>query len=508
MYLRAVEKRFYSKKIQVGNLLMGGNLPVLVQSMTNTPTSDVEATVLQIKQLVSAGCDIVRVTVPSLKEVESFKTIKKQLQKQYINVPLVADVHYSPKVAEQVAVVADKVRINPGNYLTDKSKEQYSDNDFIIARKQIAKNIQPLVRICKKHQTAIRVGVNLGSLSKRILYRYGNTAQGMVESALEFIGILLDAGFHQFTLSLKASNVRIMQEANVMLVKEMIKKNTYFPLHLGVTEAGSGMDARIKSAAGIGALLQLGIGNTIRVSLTENPEAEIPVAKKLLKFVNNNGVSLSEIETLHFHTVPIHRQLSNQSGPLVIAGQADSRADYTIQNGKLVNTKENNVIDSKKLNIFSFKNDEADFEDFILNATTSFATAFLKHQPQALYLKNRYFNSSILTKCTLDILQGLGLRYSKTEYIACPSCGRTRFDIMEKLKQVKEKTSSFKGLKIAVMGCVVNGPGEMADADYGFVGSGKGKITLYRAGKAAKKHIPEAEAVEALLELIKSDNQP
>ena len=487
---------------------MGGDSPVLVQSMTNTPTSDVEATVLQIKQLVSAGCDIVRVTVPTLKEVESFKIIKKQLQKQNINVPLVADVHYSPKVAEQVAVVADKVRINPGNYLTDKTKERYSDNDFIAARQQIAENIQPLVSICKKHKTAIRVGVNLGSLSKRILYRYGNTAKGMVESALEFIGILLDSDFHQFTLSLKASNVRIMQEANVMMVKEMIKKNIYFPLHLGVTEAGSGMDARIKSAAGIGALLQYGIGNTIRVSLTENPEAEIPVAKKLLKFVNNKGVSISEIDALHFHAVPIRQQLSNQSGPLVIASQADSRADYSIQNGKLVSTKENNVIDPKDLNIFTIENNEAGFEDFILNATTSFATAFLKHQPQALYLKNRYFNSSILTKCTFDILQGLGLRYSKTEYVACPSCGRTRFNIMEQLKRVKEKTSRFKGLKIAVMGCMVNGPGEMADADYGFVGSGEGKITLYRAGKVAIKQIPEAEAVEALLELIKSNNQP
>ncbi|RLD87223.1 MAG: 4-hydroxy-3-methylbut-2-en-1-yl diphosphate synthase [Bacteroidetes bacterium] len=487
---------------------MGGDLPVLVQSMTNTPTADVEATVVQIKQLILAGCDIVRVTVSTLKEVESFGIIRKQLHDQNIDVPLVADVHYSPKVAEMVAVIADKVRINPGNYVTDKIKERYSEQDFIASRLQIAKNIQPLVEVCKKHKTSIRIGVNLGSLSKRILYRYGNTAKGMVESALEFMGVLLDTGFHQFTLSLKASNVRIMQEANVMLVKEMIKKNIYFPLHLGVTEAGSGMDARIKSAAGIGALLQLGIGNTIRVSLTENPEAEIPVAKKLLKFVNNKGVSISEIDTLHFHAVPIDQKLSNQSGPLVIASQADSRADYSTQNGKLVSTKENNVINSKDLNIFTFENDEADFENFIFNATTSFAAAFLKHPPQAFYLKNRYFNSSILTKCTLDILQGLGLRYSKTEYIACPSCGRTRFDIMEKLKQVKEKTSSFKGLKIAVMGCVVNGPGEMADANYGFVGSGKGKITLYRAGKAVIKQIPEAEAVEALLELIKSDNQP
>lgn len=488
---------------------MGGNTPVLVQSMTNTPTCNVDATVAQVKQLAASGCDIVRITVPGLNEVECFKHIVNKLRNLKIYIPIVADVHFSPKVAEKVAPYADKIRINPGNYLTDKTKQHFTEKDFVDSSHQIAENILPLINLCKKHQTAIRIGVNLGSLSKRILYRYGNTAKGMVESALEFTGILLEAGFYQFTLSLKASNVRIMQEANIMLVKEMIKKNIFFPLHLGVTEAGAGNDARIKSAAGIGTLLQLGIGNTIRVSLTEAPETEIPVAKKLLKFVNSSGVSISELNKLYFHPIPLQSDLSkliSRNGALVVTATFNKKADLYIKKNRFYSVEDNHEIGDKNLLVSTIKSNETDFETFLLDTAVAFANNFLTKCSRAIYLVNPHFNQKTLLKISFDVLQALGLRYSKTEYIACPSCGRTRFNIMEQLKRVKEKTAQFKGIKIAVMGCIVNGPGEMIDADYGFVGSGKGKITLYKAGKIVAKHIPENEAVDALLKLIKSSN--
>ena len=478
--------------------------------MTNTPTSNVHDTTEQIKRLVAAGCDIVRVTTATLKEVESLKIIKQNLSAAGINIPLVADVHYSPAVAEKAAMVADKVRINPGNYLTDKTKEHYSDSDFFAARQQITQNIKPLIQICKQHHTALRVGVNWGSLSKRILYRYGNTATGMVASALEFIEILTAEGFEQFTLSLKASDVRIMQEANVMLLREMIKRNSYFPLHLGVTEAGAGNDARIKSAAGIGALLQLGIGNTIRVSLTEDPEAEMPVAKKLIPYYIKEGVSSEALKKLSFHPVKPHKEIAEAVGhskPLVVSSPGERLADLHFNAGLVYLPSGNQIIDNHALKLSSIQSNNPDFESFLIEASVRFTVDFLKNSAQAILLENSYFRPSTLIKLSFDILQGLGLRYSKTEYIACPSCGRTRFNIMEQLNRVQQKTARFKGLKIAVMGCMVNGPGEMAEADYGFTGSGKGTITLYRANTIVKKNIPEAGAVDALLELIKSDTQ-
>ena len=478
--------------------------------MTNTPTTNTPETTEQIKRLVAAGCDIVRVTTATLKEVESLKIIKQNLSAANINIPLVADVHYSPLVAEKAAMVADKVRINPGNYLTDKTKEHYSNSDFIAAHQQITQNITPLIQICKQHHTSLRIGVNWGSLSKRILYRYGNTAKGMVASALEFIEILTAEGFKQFTLSLKASDVRIMQEANVMLVREMIKRNSYFPLHLGVTEAGAGNDGRIKSVAGIGALLQLGIGNTIRVSLTENPEAEIPVAKKLLPYYNKEGVSSEALKKLSFHPVKPYQKIAEAVGhnkPLVVSSSGEKLADLHFNAGSLYLPSGEYIADSQDLKLTSIQSNNPGFESFLIDATVRFSVDFLKNGVQAILLENPHLNTSTLTKLSFDILQGLGLRYSKTEYIACPSCGRTQFNIMEQLKRVRQKTAGFKGLKIAVMGCMVNGPGEMAEADYGFTGSGKGTITLYRANTIVKKNIPEADAVDALLKLIKSDIQ-
>ncbi len=478
--------------------------------MTNTSTRNIEATVEQIKRLSAAGCQIVRVTTPTLMEVESLKIIKQHLAESNINIPLVADVHFSPVVARHAATVADKVRINPGNYLNDTTKEHYSEADFMESRRQIANNIQPLLKVCKQHNTALRIGVNQGSLSKRILYRYGNTPKGMVASALEFMEILLESGFQQFTLSLKASDVRIMQEANIMLVKQMIKKDVFFPLHLGVTEAGDGNDGRIKSAAGIGSLLQLGIGDTIRVSLTEDPEAEVLVAKKVLSLTSSKGVALRELESLTAHAQVPPKKIADEVGhskPYVVSRIYNGLSDMFFKDKTLCFNSGKPVNNLQRLTITSIHNSSTDFETLLLEASILFASDFLKKGSQAIFIKNVHFNTTDLTKLSLDILQGMGLRYSKTEYIACPSCGRTLFNIMDQLKKVREKTSRFKGLKIAVMGCIVNGPGEMAGADYGLTGSGKGKITLYKLGKPVVKNIPEEQAAEALLELIENDTK-
>jgi len=500
-----VKNRLYSREVKVGNLTLGGKHPVLIQSMTNTTTLDVQSTVKQIQRLVNRGCDIVRIAVPTLADADSLKQINIELRNSGLYLPIVADVHYSTKVAELAAQYVDKVRINPGNYLSDRTKEHYSQEDFEIAHRQIAKNIQPLLAICKKHQTALRVGVNWGSLSKRILYRYGNTARGMVASALEFIDILIESDFDQFTLSLKASDVRIMLEANVMLVKEMIRRDILFPLHLGVTEAGAGNDARIKSSAGIGALLGLGIGDTIRVSLTEKPEEEIPVAKHLLPFAGRKGVLPEALEDLHFHTVKLDDEiirLTHQPKLLVISDSKSDKADLIIRDNELIASATGLSVSSKKLTISNIESSEEDFAVFLVNSSVKFACDFLKKSVQAIYLRNPYFSSSTLTELSLDILQGMGLRYSKTEFVACPSCGRTLFNIAEHLKRVQQLTSQYKNLKIAVMGCVINGPGEMAGADYGYVGSSKGKVTLYKAGKIVKRDIPEETAASQLQEII------
>ena len=488
--------------------MLGGTHPVLIQSMANTPALDTKATVEQIEQLVALGCHIVRVAVPTLKEAENLKFIKQELIKKGITIPLVADVHFSPKVAERAAHYVEKVRINPGNYLTDKTKLHYSQEDFETARQQIAHNIQPLLATCKKHKTALRVGVNWGSLSKRILYRYGNTAKGMVASALEFIEILLESGFEQFTLSLKASDVRIMQEANVMLVKEMIQRDTFFPLHLGVTEAGAGTDARIKSAAGIGALLKLGIGDTIRVSLTESPEAEIPVAMKLLPYAQQKGVILQFLNRLNFHPEKADANLAKMVGhtkPLILSDVKTEKADFCFDNGHLLFTTNGKEIPVEDIKPLVIESNEPDLESFIIDTSVALAAGFLRGNPRGVLLRNPNFSASMLVQLSFDILQGLGLRFSKTEYVACPGCGRTLFNIMEQLKAVQKKTSHYKTLKIAVMGCIINGPGEMADADYGYVGSAKGKVTLYKAGKVVRRNIPEAAASDVLSNLIEED---
>lgn len=446
---------FESSIVSIGNVAIGGNNPICVQSMTNTNTLDTKSSVDQIIRLVNVGCEIVRLTTRNVKEAENLKNIKAELKKRKIEIPLVADIHFNPKVAEVAARYVDKVRINPGNYVDKrKSKKQFSAKEYSQETDKIALNIEPLIKICKQHKTAIRIGVNHGSLSERILYKYGNTAKGMVESALEFVEICRSFNFHDLVLSMKASHVPTMIDANRLLVEEMLKGGYYYPLHLGVTEAGDGDDGRIKSAAGIGSLLADGIGDTIRVSLTEKPENEIPFAKILVaKYGKRKKLDLPESNT-------------NTTEPF----------EY-----KLL-----------------YNNLNAD--DLLINASVDFTRLNSQKKAKSLIVNH---NSKEHITLADNILQGLGIKYSKAEFIACPSCGRTLFDIEEELKKVKQQTTHLKGLKIAVMGCVVNELGEMADADYGYVGAGPGKVSLYKSQQLIKKNIPVETAVDSLLALIK-----
>ncbi len=395
-----------TRVVHIGDLPLGGDYPVRVQSMTNTDTRDTASTVAQAIRMIEAGCEYVRITAPGMKEAENLREIKKELTRRGYKTPLIADVHFNPKIAEIAAGIVEKVRINPGNYVmrdknsghgtkigtrdtghgTRDGKRGTRDagrgtNDRDNTLELMASRLTPLIKICKDHGTAIRIGVNHGSLSERIMDLYGDTPEGMVQSALEFAQICSSLSFHNLVLSMKASNTKVMIAANRLLVEEMKKSGMNYPIHLGVTEAGAGEDGRIKSAIGIGSLLADGIGDTIRVSLTEDPEFEIPVA--------------------------------------------------------------------------------------------------------------------------YNILQASGSRITKTEFIACPSCGRTQFDIQAALENIQAKTSHLTGLKIAVMGCIVNGPGEMADAHYGYVGAGKGKVHLYKGQQPVRKNIDESQALEALINLIK-----
>ncbi|MBQ0016801.1 MAG: (E)-4-hydroxy-3-methylbut-2-enyl-diphosphate synthase [Bacteroidales bacterium] len=371
-----------SRQILLGKLTLGGGAPIRVQSMTNTNTLDTEATVSQTLQLVEAGCEIVRITAPDVASAQNLYNIKNELSKRGCEVPIVADIHFNPKAAEVAASIVEKVRVNPGNY-TDRNvgKTTFSESEYNDELKRIGDKMSTLINICKQHHTAMRIGTNHGSLSERIMSRYGNTAEGMAQSAIEFAEVCRQQDYHDLVFSMKASNVKVMVESTRLFVNKMKQLGVDYPIHLGVTEAGDAMQGRLKSAAGIGALLLDGIGDTLRVSLTEDPVAEIPVA--------------------------------------------------------------------------------------------------------------------------YDILQAVGARISQCEYIACPSCGRTQYDIQTALQAIKQATHHLRGVKIGVMGCIVNGIGEMADAHYGYVGCGAGKIALYKNKQLVKNNIPQQDAVAELVKLIK-----
>ena len=456
-----IYNRRKSSVTKVGNITIGGNSPIRVQSMTTTQTTDTEACVEQAIRIINAGGELVRLTTQGTREAENLQNIKLSLVDRGFNTPLVADVHFNPNVADVAAKYVEKVRINPGNYVdparTFKELE-YTDAEYADEIEKIRRRFIPFLEICKENKTAIRIGVNHGSLSDRIMCRYGNTPEGMVESCMEFLRICVEQNFTDVVLSIKASNTTVMVQTVRLLVKQMDKENMSFPIHLGVTEAGEGEDGRIKSAVGIGALLGEGIGDTIRVSLSEAPEREIPVAVKLVEYAEESATKRAEAK----------------------AGIKDET-------------------------IYLEYNEES-LEDLQLKAAMDAGALLIDGFAKELIITNS--NNSIskeqLTDTANAILQAARIRFTKPEYISCPGCGRTLYNLEETIAKIKKATSHLVGVKIAIMGCIVNGPGEMADADFGYVGAGRGKISLYKGKECVEKNIPEEDAVKKLLNLIEN----
>lgn len=455
-------QRRKSSVARVGNVEIGGDNPIRVQSMTTTNTNDTEACVAQAERIILAGGELVRLTTQGTREAENMKNIKAGLLEKGYDTPLVADVHFNPHVADVAAQYIEKVRINPGNYVdparTFKHLE-YTDEEYAEELHKIDERLMPFIQICKEHHTAVRIGVNHGSLSDRIMSRYGDTPVGIVESCMEFLRIFKREHFDDVVISIKASNTVVMVQSVRLLVETMDREDMHYPLHLGVTEAGEGEDGRIKSAVGIGALLTEGIGDTIRVSLSEAPEAEIPVARKLVDSIEECAVLRAQaLESLVDDTVTI-----------------------TLH--------------------------ETDWEALQLKAAMAVGAIFIDQQVHQLVIHNDGFDEKRLVELADGILQAARIKFTKTEYISCPGCGRTLYNLQETIARIKEATRDLVGLKIGIMGCIVNGPGEMADADYGYVGAGPGKISLYRKKVCVEKNIPEEEAVERLLAFIKQDQE-
>lgn len=447
-------ERLKTLTVKAGKVLIGGNNPIVVQTMCNTHTSDVEASVAQCIELHEAGAQMIRLTVPQLKDVGNLAEIKRRLMEQGIDTPLVADVHFSSEIAVAVAAVADKVRINPGNFHKDHEK----------AKDQFAR----FIAVCKEHGTAVRIGLNHGSLGERITNLYGNTPEGMKEAAMEWLQMCIDNDFYNVVVSLKASNTIVMVEAYRLLAAAMQKQGTVFPIHIGVTEAGNGDAGRIKSLVGTSTLLSEGIGDTIRVSLTENPANEIPVASYL----------------------------------------ADRYGRKTASTMKSINLE-----DRKAVAYY----DAPSQERLLYDVSCDFGKRLMDRDIDELTVTGRYIDAEGRA-CTLDgseyaeyltdeVMQAARRRFYRPEYIACPGCGRTMYNLEETFNKVKERTGRLKGTVIAVMGCIVNGPGEMADADWGYVGEGNGKVSIYKKKTPVLRHIPEAEAIDRLLELIETESE-
>ena len=502
--------------------------------MTNTDTNDIEATIAQTTRLVNAGCEMVRITAQGISEANKLALIKKGLLAKGIVVPLIADIHFNPHAAEIAATLVEKVRINPGNY-SDKSDSNkvFTTKAYEEELERIAVRIRPLLEICKKNGTAIRIGTNHGSLSGRILERYGDTPEGMVESALEFGRICISEGFRNLVFSMKSSNVRIMVQSTRLLAQKMQDEGMNFPLHLGVTEAGDGEDGIIKSAAGIGSLLEDGMGDTIRVSLTGAPEKEIPVAFAISERFNT---ARNEIYN-GTKNKPGGQTLNNRkresiaiSGiggnyPIAVITEQDKEICLVDENLKLTsifleqhlnqvkivygNAKEmleqldELSPESTKPVILKNTYSHSDLLNFQVDSAIDFGRLLIHGEGDAIWPVAPNISPEAVNHTAFAILQATRARITRTEFISCPSCGRTLFDIEKILQQVKASTHHLKGLKIAVMGCIVNGPGEMADADYGYVGVGKGKISLYKGKTVVYKNIPQEEAIPMLLDLIK-----
>lgn len=618
-------KRLVTLEIQVGNISLGGNAPIRVQSMTTTDTMDTEGSVEQSIRMIDAGCELVRLTAPSKNEAENLGNIKEALNSRGYTAPLVADIHFTPNAAEIAAGIVEKVRVNPGNYADKKKFEEidYTEESYQAELRRIEEKFTPLVLLCKSNGTAMRIGTNHGSLSDRILSRFGDTPEGMVESAMEFIRICEKHDYHSLVISMKASNTLVMVQAYRLLVATMLKNGRCYPLHLGVTEAGDGEDGRIKSAVGIGALLEDGLGDTVRVSLTEAPEFEIPVARKLIAKYSNrkNNFPLPEGVVPNYSPYRQDRRKTTQQHnigsdyvPVVVADLSnkkeitpanffafgytysvqldkwtilDQAADYvyignntmdfelpghigvivdyaawqkhystkagfspllTLEQAQeitvttagfvLVKAEDDVPVDllrthpsltlvlatdyDNKTHIFrnfylklaknnlvnpvilQFTENTSDEETFQLHISSDAGSLLIDGFGDGLWLCSDQ-PRKVINSTAFGILQATRSRISKTEYISCPSCGRTLFDLQETTAKIRERTSHLKGIKIGIMGCIVNGPGEMADADYGYVGTGPGKINLYKEKEVIKRNVPEDNAVDELIELIRSN---
>ena len=452
--------RRISSEARVGQIGIGGQNPIRIQSMATVDTNDTEGCVAQAKRIIDAGGELVRFTTQGTREAENMKNISARLKADGYNQPLVADVHFTAHTADVAALYCEKVRINPGNYVdpgrTFKHLE-YTDEEYAAELQKIERQLVPFLNICKEHHTAVRIGVNHGSLSDRIMSRYGDTPEGIVESCLEFLRIFKREQFNDVVISIKASNTVVMVQSVRLLVQAMDHEDMHYPLHLGVTEAGEGEDGRIKSAVGIGALLTEGIGDTIRVSLSEEPECEIPVARKLVDLI-----------------------------PECTALRAEAEA-------------------SIKDDTITLSLDATDWETLQLKAAMAVGALLIDRKATKLILHSPLLQEGQGEALADAILQAARVKFTKTEYISCPGCGRTLYNLQETIAKIKAATKDFVGLKIGIMGCIVNGPGEMADADYGYVGAGRGKISLYKGKTCVEKSIPEAEAVDKLLELIRKD---
>ncbi|MDR2954189.1 MAG: 4-hydroxy-3-methylbut-2-en-1-yl diphosphate synthase [Prevotella sp.] len=601
-------KRRLSSETRIGNTPVGGLNPIRVQSMTNTNTNDTESSVEQIIKIIDAGADYVRLTAQGVREAENLRNIKEAVRAKGYNTPLIADIHFNPRAAEAAAKVVEKVRVNPGNFV-DRVKTfavfEYTDEEYAQEIEKIRAKLIPLLDICKEHKTALRIGVNHGSLSDRIMSRYGDTPEGMVESCMEFLHICINEDFHDIVISMKTSNTVLMTKAVRLLVERMDREGLKFPLHLGVTEAGDGEDGRIKSSVGIGALLSDGLGDTIRVSLSEDPEFEVPVAKKLVEYISQrenhpeiiaeayeqySPFSTDRRETyavgniggdnvpvvisdrsqgnfeLNSHFLPDYLYVGKElpvSAPRAIPaiidiegwkGEKNTYPLFRFSNYKeiyknnapikfleisykklyseiidllklernivvILTTDHVNGVGEQRAFIHTLMNNECDTpvilnrrylenepEGLQIKASVDFGALLLDGFSNGIMLEN---NGDISLK-TVDaymfgILQASRVRTSKTEYISCPSCGRTLFDLQSTVAKVKEATSHLRHLKIGIMGCIVNGPGEMADADYGYVGAEKGKISLYKKKNLIEKNISSEYAVERLVQLIKDN---
>ena len=576
-----------SGTIRVGNILLGGTQPVRVQSMANTDTNDIPNSVAQCKRIVETGGELVRYTTQGVREAENLKLIHEALRQQGYEVPLVADIHFNANAADVAAQYVEKVRINPGNYVGSikiGDTSDYTDEEYEQEYEKIRARFIPFLNICKEHHTAIRIGVNHGSLSERIMNRYGDTSKGMVESCMEFLRICKEENFSNVVISMKTSNTVMMVQTVRLLVDEMTKAGFNFPLHLGVTEAGDGEDGRIKSAVGIGALLADGIGDTIRVSLSEEPEAEIPVAKLLVSYISGreHHAPVDAIENILYSRYEYTRRKTIAAGniggeqvPVVIAGADGNHGivpDYILSGKKLLSsdgtfypvysvdemaTVEHDLSEVKFLNLsypeltppvlakLTLRNDvvillhtnhtngvgeqraffhalmnvgctapvilcreyaESDLQHLQVKAAADLGVLFIDGFGDGIFLENKgSISVEEINSVAFGILQASRVRVTKTEFISCPGCGRTMFNLQTVISRVKERTSHLKGLKIGIMGCIVNGPGEMADADYGYVGAGRGKVSLYKKKVCIERNIPEAEAVEKMIGLIKEN---